>query len=65
MKVPHESFNYPLNFENDYILPTRYYQNVSTGHSIIKSEQLRFIDPVIIGIDGIVDNSNKEDKLEV
>lgn len=62
MKVPHKSFNYPLDFENDYILPTKYYLNVSTGHSIIKSEQLKLIEPVLIGIDGIVDTPNEEDE---
>ena len=47
-------FLYPVYFESEYKFPTNYYLNVTTGHNIIKREQINIIDTVTIGPDGII-----------
>lgn len=61
MKTPHVSFNYPINFEYDYIFPTKYYLNVQTGHSIIKREQINIAESVSIGKDGEIEVIENDD----
>lgn len=50
--TPEIKFTYPVNYESIYEFPTRYYYDVSTGHSIIKRDQIIINDSVKIGPDG-------------
>lgn len=63
-KKQHVSFNYPLKFDYDYVFPTRYYLNVTTGHSIIKNEQIKITKPVTVGKDGIIDTLEVDEATE-
>ncbi len=62
-------FNYPLEFDNEYTFPTKYYLNVQTGRSIIKKSQLKMMNSVIVNKDGEIteipddkDNDSEEDE---
>lgn len=58
-----EKFNYPLNYECEYVLPSKYYLNAKTGHNIIKKSQIIIDKPVGIDKNGIFELSEDDEKV--
>lgn len=56
------TFSYPLDFDYEYVFPTRYYLNAQTGRSIIKKSQIKLQKPVGIDKDGIVELPDEDDE---
>ena len=63
-----EFFNYPLDYECEYVLPSKYYLNANTGHSVIKKSQVIIDEPVGIDKNGIFElskeNTKKTDEIQ-